>query len=99
MEHELSWIANVKRTYFGNATATRDMRIQLRGSRAAILFTIYMVVMTVVLLWIYNQSLGSDGQYSLATAQSRLQEFYYFTLGMLATVITLVAPSMGAFAI
>ena len=58
-----------------------------------------MVVMTVVLLYIYNQSLGADGQYSLATAQSRLQEFYYDTLGMLAVVITLVAPSMGAFAI
>lgn len=58
-----------------------------------------MVVMTIVLLYIYNQSLGADGQYSLATAQSRLQEFYYDTLGMLAAVITLVAPSMGAFAI
>ena len=99
MTGELSWLANVKRTYFGNATATRDMRIQLRGSRAAFLFTTYLIVMSIVLLMVYSSSLGEEGRYSLASAQDRLQSFYYVTLGSLATVITLVAPSMGAFAI
>lgn len=100
MTGELSWLANLKRTYIGNATATRDMRVQLRGSRAVVLFTIYLFVMTLVLLWVYYDSLGGGReQYSLAMAQSRLQGFYYATLGSLAVVVTLVAPSMGAFAI
>ena len=99
MTGELSWLGSLKRTYIGNATATRDMRIQLRGSRAAVLFSTYLVVMTFVLLWVYQNSLGEEGRYSLATAQNNLQQFYYTTLGSLAVVITLVAPSMGAFAI
>ncbi|MEI7986451.1 MAG: hypothetical protein WCI55_12565, partial [Armatimonadota bacterium] len=73
MTGELSWLKGLQRTYVGNATATRDMRVQLRGSRAVVLFTIYLVVMTFVLLMIYDNSLGSAyGQTSLATAQSRL---------------------------
>jgi ABC-2 family transporter protein len=100
MVGEPTWLSGLKRTYFGNATATRDMRVQLRGSRAAVLFTLYLVVMTLVLLMIYDQSLGGgNGQNSLAVVQSNLQGFYYATLGSLAVVITLVAPSMGAFAI
>lgn len=101
MTGELSWLATLKRTYIGNATATRDMRVQLRGSRAVVLFTIYLFVMTLVLLWVYYDSLGggNSNDYSLAMAQSRLQGFYYATLGSLAVVVTLVAPSMGAFAI
>ena len=99
MNGELSWLASLKRTYIGNATATRDMRVQLRGGRAAIFFTLYLVVMTVVLLLIYSGSLGEDGQYNLAMAQGRLQDFYNQTLLLLAVVISLVAPSMGAFAI
>ena len=75
------------------------MRVQLRGSRSAILFTTYLVVMSFVLLMTYSSSLGNEGEYSLATAQRNLQGFYYATLGSLAVVITLVAPSMGAFAI
>jgi ABC-type transport system involved in multi-copper enzyme maturation permease subunit len=98
-QQELTWISGLKRTYLSNATATRDMRVQLRGSRAAVLFTIYLFLMTVILLWIYDLSLGSGGMKSLATAQGNLQGFYYATLGTLAAVITLVAPSMGAFAI
>ena len=100
MSGELSWLAGVKRTYIGNATATRDMRVQLRGGRAVVLFTIYLVIMTFVLLMVYNGSLGSEGgQVSLALAQSRLQSFYTATLTSIGVVITLVAPSMGAFAI
>ena len=88
MTGELSWLASLKRTYVGNATATRDMRVQLRGSRAVVLFTIYLFVMTLVLLWVYYDSLGGGReQYSLAMAQSRLQGFYYATLGSLAVVI------------
>jgi ABC-type transport system involved in multi-copper enzyme maturation permease subunit len=98
MSGELTWIAGLRRTYLGNATATRDMRVQLRGSRAAVLFTIYLVVMTFVLLMVYSSSLDG-GQNSLAAVQSSLQSFYYTTLGALAVVITLVAPNMGAFAI
>ncbi len=98
MNGELTWIAGIRRTYLGNATATRDMRVQLRGSRAAVLFSIYLVIMTFVLLMVYSQSLA-NGQNSLAAVQSSLQSFYYTTLGALAVVITLVAPNMGAFAI
>jgi len=96
---ETSWLYQLKRTYIGNATATRDLRVQLRGGRAAFLFTIYLVLMAFVLLMIYSSSLGEEGRYSLATAQSNLQAFYYATLAALGIVITIVAPSMGAFSI
>lgn len=96
---ESSWLYQLKRTYIGNATAVRDLRIQLRGGRAAFLFTLYLVVMGFVLLMVYAGSLGEEGRYSLAAAQSSLQSFYYTTLGSLAVVITIVAPSMGAFSI
>lgn len=99
MTSELSWLHQLKRTYIGNATATRDFRIQLRGSRAAVLFTLYLVLMAFVLLMVYSSSIGEEGRYSLATAQSSLQTFYYVTLGALGIVISIVAPSMGAFAI
>lgn len=99
MNPELSWFANFKRVYFGNATATRDMRVQLRGSKAAVMFTIYLAVMAFVLLMVYYSSLGDDNRYSLASAQSTLQAFYYETLVALGVVVTLAAPSLGAFAI
>ena len=99
MEHGFSWLQQLKRTYIGNATATRDMRVQLRGSRAAIMFTVYLAIMGFVLLMVYSSSIGDGMGRSLATAQSMLQNFYYQTLTALGVVITLAAPSMGAFAI
>lgn len=87
-----------KRVYFGNAAATRDQRIQLRGSKAAVLFTVYLVLMAFVLALAYDSALGRADA-SLASAQNNLQTFYYTTLSCLGAVITVVAPAVGAFAV
>lgn len=88
----------LRRTYFGNATATRDQRVQLRGSKAVVLFTLYLVIMALVLYLAYDSAIGQSSR-SLATAQRNLQGFYWATIGCLGVVITIVAPAVGAFAI
>ncbi len=88
----------LRRTYFGNATATRDQRVQLRGSKAVVLFTLYLCIMALVLYIAYDSAMGASSR-SLATAQSNLQGFYWATIGCLGVVITIVAPAVGAFAI
>jgi ABC-type transport system involved in multi-copper enzyme maturation permease subunit len=93
-----SWLGKMRRTYFGNATATRDLRVQLRGSKAIILFGLYLSIMAIILMMTYESAMGSQ-QNSLATAQGSLESFYYATLVCLGIVISLVAPAMGAFAI
>lgn len=88
----------LRRTYFGNPTATRDQRVQLRGSKAVVLFTLYLVIMALVLYVAYDSAMGASSR-SLATAQQNLQGFYWATIGCLGVVITIVAPAVGAFAI
>lgn len=86
--------------YLGNPTAKRDLRVQLRGNRAVILFTVYLVVFTGFLMLFYSNNIESNGStVNLARAQSQLQGFYYFTLAMLGIAITLIATAMGAFSI
>jgi hypothetical protein len=92
------WLVRLKRTYIGNPTATRDLRVQLRGNRAVILFSIYLIVMGLFLMLTYESAMRF-GSTSLATAQSSLEGFYQATLICLGVVITLVAPAMGAFAV
>jgi len=88
----------LRRTYFGNATATRDQRVQLRGSKAVVLFTLYLIIMALVLYIAYDSAIGYSSR-SLATAQSNLQGFYWATIACLGVVVTIVAPAVGAFAI
>ncbi|OWU66257.1 MAG: hypothetical protein CBB60_000430, partial [Armatimonadetes bacterium Cent15-Ar3] len=91
-------LKRLRRTYFGNATATRDQRVQLRGSKAVVLFTLYLIIMALVLYIAYDSAIGYSSR-SLATAQSNLQGFYWATIACLGVVVTIVAPAVGAFAI
>jgi ABC-type transport system involved in multi-copper enzyme maturation permease subunit len=93
-----SWLGSFRRVYLQNPSATRDLRVQLRGNRAMILFGVYLVVMAIVLMLVYD-GVSTEGRTSLATAQQSLESFYYTTLGCLGLMISLVAPAIGAFAV
>lgn len=94
------FVKEFRQTYFGNPIATRDLRVQLRGNRSVILFSIYLILMTVILLLAYDGAVGmQEGGRSLAFAQDSLQSFYYTTQGCLAAIVVLVAPAIGSFAV
>jgi ABC-type transport system involved in cytochrome c biogenesis permease component len=91
-----------RKTYFGNPVATRDLRVQLRGNRSVVLFSIYLIIMTFILLLAYDGAMtggGFNGGRSLSRAQDSLQSFYYTTQGCLAAIVVLVAPAIGSFAV
>ena len=56
----MGWIRETRRTYQGNAAAVRDFRVQLRGSRSALLFGVYLFVLIGVAMIVYtNTARGS----------------------------------------
>lgn len=89
------WIAGNRDIYIGNATATRDFRVQLRGNRSVILFGLYLVILIGVALIVYSGTSGSSSN-AVVEAQSRLQSFYTMTMGLLGLAVCVVAPALTA---
>lgn len=89
-----AWVEQTKRTYFGNATAVRDYRVQLRGNRSVMLFGIYLVALIGVAMIDYGQA--SNGNMGVVAAQRQLHEFYTVVMAMLAAMIMLVTPALTA---
>lgn len=83
---------------FNNATARRDFRIQLRGNRAVVLFTVYLGVLCLLAIISYDSGL-SRSSYSLVEAQSRLKGFYGTITGTLVFAILCIATAQGSFAV
>lgn len=94
----IRWIGNTRATYFGNATAVRDFRSQLRGSKAFWLWGSYLVVLIAICAFAYNQ-FADQGTQSISSLQRQLTVFYHTIIGMLGGVIVLVAPGLTAAAI
>jgi ABC-type transport system involved in multi-copper enzyme maturation permease subunit len=89
------WLLSNRQVYFGNATATRDFRVQLRGNRSALLFGIYLVLLIGVAMLNYGEAIG-DQRMSVIVAQQHLKEFYTVVMYCLAIAISLVAPALSA---
>jgi ABC-type transport system involved in multi-copper enzyme maturation permease subunit len=91
-------LRNARRNLFDNAAAVRDYRVQMRGSRSAILFGVYLFVLIASAMTVY-QNLSANGTVTAIEAQSRLQDFYRIVVGILGGVVSLVAPALTATAI
>lgn len=89
------WFHDTARTYIGNASAKRDFRVQLRGSRAVLLWALYLLVLIGFGLITYSTAVNR-GAISVAYAQRALNDFYRSILYLLAGLIMLIAPALSA---
>ena len=96
-ENLWQWVATQKRTYIGNATSVRDYRVQLRGSRSALLFSLYLLVLIGVAMVVYSQSQGTSQ--GISEVQRHLHDFYQVIMLLLGIVVSLVAPALAATAV
>jgi len=91
-----AWARRTVRTYFGNATAVREYRAQLRGNRALYLWASYLGLLILLGGLAYSQIMSDEYAQSIATLQSELNSFYSTIIGMIAAVVCLVAPALTA---
>ncbi|MBX7132817.1 MAG: ABC transporter permease [Fimbriimonadaceae bacterium] len=94
-----NWLQRNLAVYIGNASAKRDFRAQLRGSRAIFLWGAYLLIMIGYALIMYAQVSRSSyygGSMSVSETQGRLKEFYDQILYFLGAVVLLVAPGLTA---
>ena len=95
MKWGMNWMNANRAVYFGNATAMRDFRVQLRGNRSVLLFGAYLLVLICVAMIVYGQAIG-DRAISIVDAQEHLQSFYTTVMALLAGTICVVAPALCA---
>ncbi len=93
-----SWLRRTVGTYFGNATAVRDYRAQLRGNRSFVLWAVYLALMIgyAMIFYTSTQRSGYEETISVADLQSRLRTFYESIIYFLGAMILLVAPGLTA---
>src|SRR5579885_1647378 len=89
------WAKSNFGVYFDNATSRRDYRAQLRGNRAIILWTVYLIVLIGLAMIVYSMSVEA-GVTSVARAQATLQDFYQAVMMILGFMVILVAPALAA---
>ena len=90
-----TWITEFRETYFANATSRRDLRVQMRGSRSAILFGCYLSALVAVATIYYSSSNIGQVQ-SVVEAQRALTEFYATMMRVLAVLVVLITPALSA---
>lgn len=93
-----NWIRQTRRTYFGNAAAQRDFRVQLRGNRSIIVFGLYLAILIGV-AYIQYRGVESQSGVSLSTIQYSLKSFYSTIMALLAGMVVLITPALAATAI
>ncbi len=89
------WLRQTRRTYFGNAAAQRDFRVQLRGNRSMLLFGLYLAILITVAYFKYGDIAGNT-QISVVQAQRELREFYTLIVSLLAGMVAIVTPGLAA---
>ena len=85
------WLRQQRRVYFGNASSVRDYRAQLRGSKPALLWSIYLGLLVLFVTLAYA-NIVAQGEQSITLVQTQLKSFYQSVLGMLELMVALVAP-------
>ncbi len=93
-----SWWGKQKATYFGNATAIKEYRVQLRSTKSAWMLFLYVGILVLVALTSYAAIAGrsGDGSVSMAGFQQSLSGFYFAVLGIITTAILALAPVLAA---
>lgn len=91
----VSWFKRNLNSYIDNPTSRRDYRSQLRSNKSAILWGFYLLLLIAVAT--LNYSVSADvGNVSVVRAQRELQQFYTVVMGMLAAMVCLISPALGA---
>ncbi len=90
-----TWVQSNLACYFGNAATVRDFRVQLRGNRAILLWSFYLLVLIGFTMLVYAES-ASGRQSSIVEAQGNLRDFYQAIMILLAVMINLIAPALTA---
>lgn len=98
MTATMDWLRQTRRTYFGNAAAQRDFRVQLRGNRSLLVFGLYLAVLIGVAMFKYA-TVSSSSLVSVVMAQRQLRDFYALSVFMLGGMVTIVTPGLAATAI
>lgn len=94
-----NWLQRNVAVYVDNASAKRDFRAQLRGTRAIFLWGAYLLIMIGYAMIMYAQvsRTSYNGAFmSVSETQGRLQEFYEQILYFLGAAVLLVAPGLTA---
>lgn len=98
-----NWLRENTSVYLGNASAKRDLRAQLRGNRATLLWSAYLIALTVYAFLMYrtvgDQSYEAthNGQVmSVTEIQANLGRYYSQIIWFLVGVVSLVAPVLTA---
>lgn len=89
------WARQTARCYVGNACSVRDLRSQLRGNRAILLWSLYLVTLLSISLFAYSQIVRTE-RMGIVDAQRQLIDFYKSVMGALSVLIMLIAPAMTA---
>ena len=89
------WLAQTRRTYFGNAAAQRDFRVQLRGNRSMLLFGLYLAILIGVAYFKYAD-IARNATISVVDAQRQLRDFYTMIVFLLGGMVSIVTPGLAA---
>jgi len=89
------YFRDIVRTYRDNATSIRDYRTQMRGTRALWIWCIYLVLLVVLAMLMY-QAVADQAVGSPVYMQQRLHDFYSNLCRLLAVAVCLVAPGLTA---
>jgi ABC-type transport system involved in multi-copper enzyme maturation permease subunit len=89
------WLRQTRRTYFGNAAAQRDFRVQLRGNRSMLLFGLYLAILITVAYFKYGE-IANNATISVVQAQRELRDFYTLIVSLLAGMVAIVTPGLAA---
>jgi ABC-type transport system involved in multi-copper enzyme maturation permease subunit len=92
------WIRANLACYFSNAATVRDFRVQLRGNRAILLWSFYLLVLIGFTMMVYSGT-SDVSSTSIVDAQRRLREFYQSIMILLAVMVNLITPALTAGAI
>lgn len=90
------WVGETWRTYVGNATSVRDFRVQMRGSKTVLAWSLYLIVLLLTGYYAYD-AIAMQGSFgSAASIQYRLVGFYGTVMRVVAGAIVLIAPGLTA---
>ena len=78
--------------------SARDFRVQMRGTKALWVFTVYVFVLGIVGIGMYA-SIIAQGYVTMAGAQSQLYQFFMITMVVMGAAICLISPGLTATAI
>lgn len=91
------WIQETWRTYVGNATSVRDFRVQMRGSKTILAWSLYLAVLLTVGYFTYSSIHQLDRfMTGPASVQALLGSFFGTMMRVIAGAIVVIAPGLTA---